>query len=279
MTTSATRRPARISGTTARVAAYWISTAILGAECLGGGVMGALRLPPFIDTATHLGYPAYFMTILGVWYVLAGIVVLAPRLPRLKEWAYAGLIFNYTGAAFSHVWMGDGLEKLMGPAIFIGLTLTSWALRPEARRAFNTSPLPAAGFSRKRLVAYWIATVLVAAELAVGGVWDLLRIDLVRGVVEHLGYPAYLLIIMGVWKLPGAVALLMPGFPRIKEWAYAGAVITYTSAVASHVTVGDGIGRVAAPTVLLALTLVSWALRPPRLMSRRPRAGAAEDRP
>jgi uncharacterized membrane protein YphA (DoxX/SURF4 family) len=279
MTTSATRRPARISGTTARVAAYWISTAILGAECLGGGVAGALRLPPFIDTATHLGYPAYFMTILGVWYVAAGIVVLAPRLPRLKEWAYAGLIFNYTGAAFSHVWMGDGPEKLTGPAIFIGLTLTSWALRPEARRVFNTSPLPAAGFSRKRLVAYWIATVLVAAELAVGGVWDLLRIDLVRGVVEHLGYPAYLLIIMGVWKLPGAVALLMPGFPRIKEWAYAGAVITYTSAVASHVTVGDGIGRVAAPTVLLALTLVSWALRPPRLMSRRTRAGADEHTP
>jgi DoxX-like family len=70
--------------------------------------MGALRLPPFIDTATHLGYPTYFMTILGVWYVSAGIVVLAPRLPRLKEWAYAGLIFNYTGAAFSHVWIGDG---------------------------------------------------------------------------------------------------------------------------------------------------------------------------
>jgi uncharacterized membrane protein YphA (DoxX/SURF4 family) len=91
--------------------------------------MGALRLPPFIDTATHLGYPTYFMTILCVWYVSAGIVVLAPRLPRLKEWAYAGLIFNYTGAAFSHVWIGDGFEKLLGPVIFIGLTLTSWALR------------------------------------------------------------------------------------------------------------------------------------------------------
>jgi DoxX-like family len=71
----------------------------------------------------------------------------------------------------------------------------------------------------------------------------------------------------------------MPGFPRIKEWAYAGAVITYASAVASHMIVGDGIGRVVAPSVLLALTLVSWALRPPRLMSRRPRAGADEHRP
>lgn len=180
--------------------------------------MDAFRLPPFIHTATHLGYPAYFMTIVGVWYVSAGIVVLAPRLPRLKEWAYAGLIFNYTGAAFSHVWIGDGFEKLVGPVIFIGLTLTSWALRPEPRRAFTPSPLPTAGLSRKRLAAYWIATVLVAAELLVGGVWDLLRIDLVRGVINHLGYPTYLLVIMGVWKLPGAVALLVPSLPRIKEW-------------------------------------------------------------
>jgi uncharacterized membrane protein YphA (DoxX/SURF4 family) len=107
--------------------------------------------------------------------------------------------------------------------------------------------------------------VLVAAELLLGGIWDLLRIDLVRGVVNHLGYPTYLLVIMGVWKLPGAVALLVPGLPRIKEWAYAGAVITYASAVASHVAVGDGIGRVVAPSLLLALTFVSWALRPPRV--------------
>ena len=99
--------------------------------------------------------------------------------------------------------MGDGLEKLVGPVILIDLTLTSWALRPEARRAFNTSPLPTAGFSRKHLVAYRIATVIVAAELALGGVWDLLRIDLVRGVVENLGYPTYL--------RGSAATLLAPG--------------------------------------------------------------------
>ena len=84
---------------------------------------------------------------------------------------------------------------------------------------------------------------------------------------------------MGVWKLPGAVAFLMPGLPHVKEWAYAGAVITYTSAVASHMTVGDGIGPVVARTMLVALTLVSWALRPPRLTSRRPIAGADEHWP
>ena len=65
---------------------------------------------------------------------------------------------------------------------------------------------------------FWVATVSVAAELAVGGVWDLLRIDYVRDIVEHLGYPTYLLTIMGVWKVPGAVALLIPRLVRLKEW-------------------------------------------------------------
>jgi len=57
------------------------------------------------------------MSILGVWYVSASLVLLAPRLPRLKEWAYAGLVINYTGAAASHIWNGDGAEKLVAPAI------------------------------------------------------------------------------------------------------------------------------------------------------------------
>jgi uncharacterized membrane protein YphA (DoxX/SURF4 family) len=245
------------------VTVYWITTLVLVTECVLGGVMGALRLSPFIDTATHLGYPAYFMTILGVWYVAAGVVLLAPRLPRLKEWAYAGLIFNYTGAVASHIWLQDGAQALVGPIIFIGLTVASWALRPKARRDLTPNPL-VIGTARGRVIAYWIATAFIASELALGGVWDLLQIDLVRDVVEHLGYPTYLLIIMGVWKIPGAVALLIPRFPRLKEWAYAGAVITYASAIASHMTVGDGLGRVIAPIMFLVLTIISWALHPPR---------------
>jgi uncharacterized membrane protein YphA (DoxX/SURF4 family) len=240
-----------------RSAAYWTSTLIVAAECIGGGVMGALQLPPFRDTATQLGYPAYFMSILGVWYISAGLVVLAPRLPRLKEWAYAGLVINYTGAAASHIAVGDGAGKLVGPAIFLGLTAASWAVRPPERREFSRRDA-----SRGRVVAYWITTVPVAAELVVGGVWDLLRTDYVRRVIEHLGYPAYLLTIMGVWKLAGAVVLLIPGFPRAKQWAYAGAVINYASAVASHAIIGDGLGAIAAPLALLALTIASWALKP-----------------
>ena len=101
-----------------RRAAYWFTTLVLATECLVGGAMGVLQLSPFLDTATHLGYPAYFMSILGVWYVAAGLLLLVPRLARLKEWAYAGLVFNYTGAAASHIWVGDGAGNAGGSGDF-----------------------------------------------------------------------------------------------------------------------------------------------------------------
>ena len=103
--------------------------------------MGGLRRPPFIGIMEHLGYPAYVMTILGVWYVLAGVALLAPRFPRLKEWAYAGLVFTYTGAVASHLAVGDGADTLIGPVIFTGLAFASWALRPRSRRDLAPSYL------------------------------------------------------------------------------------------------------------------------------------------
>src|SRR4029450_8370499 len=237
-------------------------------ECIGGGAMGALQLPPFRDTATHLGYPVYFMSILGVWYISAGLILLAPRLPRLKEWAYAGLVINYTGAAASHIAVGDDAKTLVGPTVFLILTAASWALRPSTRREIP----PATGISsRGRSVAYWVTTALVTAELAVGGVWDLLRIDYVRGVIEHLGYPPYLLTIMGAWKLAGAVVLLIPRFPRLKQWAYAGATINYASAVASHLVVDGTPAPLIAPLALLALTVASYRLGQSRIQPASPK--------
>lgn len=122
------------SGRIGFTVAYWIVTIVLAAECIIGGIMGSLQMEPFISIIKHLGYPAYFMTILGIWYFFAGLALLAPRFPRLKEWAYAGLIFNYTGAATSHLAVGDGVGSLMGPIIFACLVLASWALRPSDRR-------------------------------------------------------------------------------------------------------------------------------------------------
>jgi uncharacterized membrane protein YphA (DoxX/SURF4 family) len=117
--------------------------------------------------------------------------------------------------------------------------------------------------TRNRAIAYWVTTVLIAAELAVGGLWDILRTDYVREIVERqLGYPEYFLVIIGIWKVPGAVVLLVPRCPRLKEWAYAGAVFTYTGAAASHLAVGDGASALG-PTVFAIIALASWALRPP----------------
>lgn len=115
---------------------------------------------------------------------------------------------------------------------------------------------------RGRALAYWVTTGLVAGELALGGVWDLMRIPYVQRIVEHLGYPPYFLVILGAWKVLGAVALLVPRFPRLKEWAYAGAVFNYTGAVASHLAMGDGALMLVYPIIQLGLVGGSWALRP-----------------
>jgi hypothetical protein len=112
-------------------------------------------------------------------------------------------------------------------------------------------------------IAYWAFTSLVAFEMAAGGIWDLLRIEYVRVVMAHLGYPMYLLTIIGVWKIPCAIVLFLPGFLRLKEWAYAGAFFNYTGAAASHFLVGDPTGKWMGPLVLAGLTLASWALRSP----------------
>ncbi len=119
-------------------------------------------------------------------------------------------------------------------------------------------PLP----SRLRVAGYWAATVCVAAELGVGGGWDIARLPFVSGVVAHLGYPSYFLVLLGVWKVLGAAVLLAPRQPLLKEWAYAGAFFTYTGAMVSHLAAGYGLPEVAVLAVMTALTVTSWALRP-----------------
>jgi len=96
-------------------------------------------MQPFLETIQHLGYPTYFMTIHTIWYILAGVALLVPRFPRLKEWAYAGLFFIYTGAFMSHLAVGDPAVMLIGPIVFTGLVLVSWALRPPGRRLPNAN--------------------------------------------------------------------------------------------------------------------------------------------
>jgi hypothetical protein len=126
----------------------------------------------------------------------------------------------------------------------------------------NTPAVALRGRVPVRAIAYWTLTLIIGWEMVAGSMWDLLRIEYVRGILEHLGYPQYLLLILGAWKLPCAIALLVPGFGRLKEWAYAGAFFNYSGAAASHLLSGDGPSRWAAPLVFALITLGSWALRP-----------------
>lgn len=116
---------------------------------------------------------------------------------------------------------------------------------------------------------YWTATTLITLETLVGGVADVThgRTVLVSGpfvtdVLAGLGYPAYVLWIIGIWKILGAITLLVPGFLRLKEWAYAGIVFALSGAVASLAACGHT-AELIAPLFLLSLALASWALRPP----------------
>jgi hypothetical protein len=120
--------------------------------------------------------------------------------------------------------------------------------RPPGGRRRQIRPLATVG--------YWLATLLVAAELGLGGIWDIERLPMVHDLVTHLGSPSYFLVLLGIWKVLGAVALLVPRRGLLKEWAYAGAFFTYTGAIASHLTTGYDLGELWLLAVLTALTVV-----------------------
>lgn len=115
---------------------------------------------------------------------------------------------------------------------------------------------------KQKNLAYWGTTALVCAAMAGGGVLDLLKAEDVLKSLAKLGYPEYLATILGVAKLLGVLAILVPGFRRLKEWAYAGMVIDLLGAFFSHLAVGDPVKDLAPPLVILALTFASWWLRP-----------------
>ncbi|HLG74686.1 MAG TPA: DoxX family protein [Chloroflexota bacterium] len=114
-----------------------------------------------------------------------------------------------------------------------------------------------------------MASVVLAAALVATGVQQLLRVDAVGATappfawgIRQLGYPVYVLTILGTWKLLGAVALLIPKFPLVKEWAYAGVFFLLTGALFSHFASGNPWGEFIPATFLLVLTLLSWYFRP-----------------
>jgi hypothetical protein len=113
---------------------YWTTTILIAFFIEGGGLAQVAHVKGTVDGFVHiLGYPAYFVTILGVWKVLGPIAILVPRFPRLKEWAYAGIFFDLTGASASSAAVGGPAFHIIVPLFLAGLTVASWALRPESR--------------------------------------------------------------------------------------------------------------------------------------------------
>jgi DoxX-like family len=125
---------------------YWISTIWLASGMLATGTLQLFKVkaegavaPPGVDGITHLGYPIYFLTILGIWKILGVVALLIPKFPLLKEWAYAGFFFAMSGAAFSHVASGDSMNEIFPSLLLLTLTVASWYFRPPDRKIISVN--------------------------------------------------------------------------------------------------------------------------------------------
>jgi hypothetical protein len=133
--------------------AYWICTVLI-ALCIGsGGAAQALRVPQNVQGMTALGYPLHFIVLLGVWKVLGALTLLAPRLPLVKEWAYAGIFIDLSGAVVASAANAGGAFHVIAPIVLIGILAASWMLRPESRRLPDARLRGAVGVSRETVQA------------------------------------------------------------------------------------------------------------------------------
>lgn len=118
---------------------YWIATIWLSLGMLSTGIVQLLRTEDEVEMMTRLGYPVYFLTILGIWKILGVVAVLLPKFPVLKEWAYAGFFIAMSGAIVSHLINGDEAKEIFGPALLLILTIVSWYFRPADRKLILVS--------------------------------------------------------------------------------------------------------------------------------------------
>ena len=110
-------------------ALFWLATLVVAFAMIAGGSADFMLIDPVKEAMDHLGYPHYFARILGVWKVLGGVAIVVPGLPKLKEWAYAGIFFDLSGAFVSHLSVGDGAGDFMPPLVIAGLLVVSYTLR------------------------------------------------------------------------------------------------------------------------------------------------------
>lgn len=116
--------------------------------------------------------------------------------------------------------------------------------------------------TKRNKIIYWIATLWLALGMTSTGIVQLIKMDEEVAKMTQLGYPSYILTILGTWKLLGVVAVLIPRFPLLKEWAYAGFFFNMSGAIFSHLAGGSDPIEFFGPTLLIVLTVVSWYFRP-----------------
>lgn len=124
---------------------YWTATIWLASGMLATGILQLLKMkaegavaPPGVEGIVHLGYPVYFLTIIGIWKILGVIALLIPKFPLAKEWAYAGFFFIMSGAIFSHIAVGDSLTEIIPSILLLIMTVVSWYFRPAGRKIISS---------------------------------------------------------------------------------------------------------------------------------------------
>jgi len=116
--------------------------------------------------------------------------------------------------------------------------------------------------TKRNKIIYWIATIWLSLGMVSTGIVQFLKVKEEVDMFTRLGYPVYLLIILSIWKFLGVIAVLIPKFPLLKEWAYAGFFFAMSGAVFSHLAAGSGAKEFFGPLLLIVLTVVSWHFRP-----------------
>jgi uncharacterized membrane protein len=118
---------------------YWISTIWLASGMLASALQQIFHTKGFVDIIAHLGYPLYFLYILGVWKILGVIAILIPRFKLVKEWAYAGFFFAMSGAVFSHIILGNPMNEIVPSLVLLILVVVSWYFRPADRKIISVN--------------------------------------------------------------------------------------------------------------------------------------------
>lgn len=118
---------------------YWVSTSWLALGMLSSGIVQLIKMKEEVANITHLGYPPYFLTLIGTWKILGVAAILIPKFPLLKEWTYAGFFFAMAGAIFSHIASGNSMSDVFGPLLLLILTVVSWYFRPVERKIISVN--------------------------------------------------------------------------------------------------------------------------------------------